>query len=52
MGNHRIIWLDYHGEQIASIDQSRAPVTPGDTVAFSFDAAHASLFDEAGGARL
>ncbi|SMG57889.1 ABC transporter ATP-binding protein [Paraburkholderia susongensis] len=52
MGNHRVIWLDYHGEQIASIDQTKAPLAEGDTVAFSLDAAHVSLFDEAGGARL
>jgi multiple sugar transport system ATP-binding protein len=52
MGNHRVIWLDYHGGQVASIDQSKTPVALGDTVAFSFDAAHVSLFDEAGGARL
>jgi multiple sugar transport system ATP-binding protein len=52
MGNHRVIWLDYHGEQIASIDQTKAPVAEGGTVAFSLDAAHVSLFDEAGGARL
>jgi multiple sugar transport system ATP-binding protein len=52
MGNHRVIWLDYHGEQIASIDQSKTPVAVGDIVTFAFDAAHVSLFDEAGGARL
>ncbi|MBC8749161.1 multiple sugar transport system ATP-binding protein [Paraburkholderia sp. WC7.3g] len=52
MGNHRVIWLDYHGDQIASIDQTKAPIAEGDTVAFSFDAAHVSLFDEASGARL
>ena len=52
MGNHRVIWLDYDGEQIASIDQTKAPIAEGDTVAFSFDAAHVSLFDEASGARL
>ena len=52
MGNHRVVWLDYHGVQVASIDQTKTPVTTGDTVAFSFDAAHVSLFDDAGGARL
>ncbi|HEY4295004.1 MAG TPA: ABC transporter ATP-binding protein, partial [Paraburkholderia sp.] len=35
MGNHRVIWLDYHGGQVASIDQSKTPVAVGDTVAFS-----------------
>ncbi|MFP3567522.1 ABC transporter ATP-binding protein [Paraburkholderia sp. SIMBA_030] len=52
MGNHRVIWLDYHGEQIASIDQTKTPVAVGDVSAFSVDCAHISLFDEAGGARL
>ncbi|OAJ55674.1 ABC transporter ATP-binding protein [Paraburkholderia ginsengiterrae] len=52
MGNHRVIWLDYHGMQVASIDQTKTPLAVGDTVAFSFDSTHVSLFDEAGGARL
>ena len=30
MGNHRVVWLDYHGGQIASIDQSKTPVAVGD----------------------
>jgi multiple sugar transport system ATP-binding protein len=52
MGNHRVVWLDYHGVQIASIDQSKTPVMPGDTLAFSLDSTHVSLFDAASGARL
>jgi multiple sugar transport system ATP-binding protein len=52
MGNHRVIWLDYHGAQIASIDQDKAPIQVGEARAFSLDSAHISLFDEAGGARL
>jgi multiple sugar transport system ATP-binding protein len=52
MGNHRVIWLDYHGAQIASIDQTKTPVAIGDAATFSFDGAHISLFDEEGGARL
>jgi multiple sugar transport system ATP-binding protein len=52
MGNHRVIWLDYHGMQIASIDQEKTPVAVGDSVAFTIDDAHISLFDEAGGERL
>ncbi|WP_345814930.1 ABC transporter ATP-binding protein [Paraburkholderia sp. PREW-6R] len=52
MGNHQVIWLDYHGVQIASIDQTRIPVNVGDTAAFSFDSRHISLFDEASGGRL
>ncbi|WP_321574229.1 ABC transporter ATP-binding protein [Paraburkholderia franconis] len=52
MGNHRVVWLDYHGIQIASIDQEKTPVAVGDSIAFAIDGAHISLFDEAGGARL
>jgi len=52
MGNHRVVWLDYHGMQIASIDQEKTPVAVGDSIAFAIDDAHISLFDEAGGARL
>src|SRR5258708_22364132 len=52
MGNHRVIWLDYHGVQIASIDQTKTPVAIGDAATFSFDGAHISLFEEEGGARL
>jgi multiple sugar transport system ATP-binding protein len=52
MGNHRVIWLDYHGAQFASIDQTKTPVAVGDAAAFWFDSAHISLFDEQGGARL
>jgi multiple sugar transport system ATP-binding protein len=52
MGNHQVIWLDYHGAQIASIDQDKTPVEIGQTWSFSLDSAHISLFDEAGGARL
>ncbi|MGA7777747.1 MAG: ABC transporter ATP-binding protein [Paraburkholderia sp.] len=52
MGNHRVIWLDYHDAQIASIDQHKTPVAEGEACAFSLDSAHISLFDEASGARL
>jgi multiple sugar transport system ATP-binding protein len=52
MGNHQVIWLDYHGAQIASIDQDKSPIALGDACAFSLDSAHISLFDEASGARL
>jgi multiple sugar transport system ATP-binding protein len=52
MGNHRVIWLDYHGAQIASIDQQKTPVAVGDTTAFTVDGAHISLFDEASSIRL
>ncbi|WP_322106249.1 ABC transporter ATP-binding protein [Paraburkholderia sp. J41] len=52
MGNHRVLWLDRRGAQIASIDQDKAPLATGASVPFSIDVAHVSLFDEATGARL
>jgi multiple sugar transport system ATP-binding protein len=52
MGNHRVLWLDYHGVQIASIDQDKTPLVSGAAVPFSLDGAHVSLFDEETGARL
>jgi multiple sugar transport system ATP-binding protein len=52
MGNHRVVWLDYDGGQIASIDQDKQPIAVGDLCPVSFDCAHVSLFDEAGGERL
>ncbi|WP_321876457.1 ABC transporter ATP-binding protein [Paraburkholderia bannensis] len=52
MGNHRVLWLDYHGVQIASIDQDKAPLASGAPVPFEIDVQHVSLFDEAGGERL
>jgi multiple sugar transport system ATP-binding protein len=52
MGNHQVIWLDYHDAQIASIDQDKTPFSIGDACTFSLDSAHISLFDEASGARL
>jgi multiple sugar transport system ATP-binding protein len=52
MGNHQVIWLDYHDAQIASIDQDKTPVAVDDICTFSLDSAHISLFDEASGARL
>jgi multiple sugar transport system ATP-binding protein len=52
MGNHRVVWLDCHGEQIASIDQDKTPLVTDASVPFGIDAAHASLFDETTGNRL
>ncbi|MBN3810441.1 ABC transporter ATP-binding protein [Paraburkholderia sp. Ac-20347] len=52
MGNHRVLWLDFHGAQIASIDQDKTPLASGAHVPFSIDAAHVSLFDEASGERV
>jgi multiple sugar transport system ATP-binding protein len=52
MGNHRVIWLDFHDTQIASIAQDKAAVAVDEATAFSFDSEHVSLFDEASGDRL
>ncbi|TDN67370.1 ABC transporter ATP-binding protein [Paraburkholderia sp. BL10I2N1] len=52
MGNHRVMWVDYHGAQIASIVQDKISIAVDEVAAFSLDGEHVSLFDEAGGARL
>ena len=52
MGNHRVIWLDYHGAQIASIAQDKTATAVDEALSFSLDSTHVSLFDEAGGERL
>jgi multiple sugar transport system ATP-binding protein len=52
MGNHRVIWVDYYGSQIAAIAQDKTPVAADETTSFSLDAAHVLLFDEASGVRL
>ena len=52
MGNHRVLWIEHPGGQVASIDQDKAPIAVGEARAFSLDSAHISLFDEASGARL
>jgi multiple sugar transport system ATP-binding protein len=52
MGNHRVIWLDYHDAQIASIAQDKTTIAVDEAATFSFDGDHVSLFDEASGARL
>ena len=52
MGNHRVVWIEYQGAQIASIDQDKTPLSSGAAVPFSIDGAHVSLFDEETGARI
>ncbi|WGS47858.1 ABC transporter ATP-binding protein (plasmid) [Burkholderia sp. JSH-S8] len=52
LGNHRVIWLDYHDVQIASFDAGKATIGDGDVLGFSFAVENLSLFDEASGARL
>jgi multiple sugar transport system ATP-binding protein len=52
MGNHRVIWLDYHGAQIASIAQDTATAAVDEITGFSIDSRRISLFDETSGDRL
>src|SRR5471030_3094791 len=52
MGNHRVIWLDYHGAQIASIAQDTATAAVDEITGFSIDSKRVSLFDETSGDRL
>jgi multiple sugar transport system ATP-binding protein len=52
MGNHRVIWLDYHGAQIASIAQDSATAAVDEITGFSIDSKRISLFDEPAGDRL
>ena len=52
MGNHRIVWIEHQGAQIASIDQDKTPLATEAGVPFSLDGAQVSLFDEGTGARI
>jgi multiple sugar transport system ATP-binding protein len=52
MGNHRVIWLDYHGAQIASIAQDSATAAVDEITGFSIESKRISLFDEPAGDRL
>ncbi|HTH59998.1 MAG TPA: ABC transporter ATP-binding protein [Paraburkholderia sp.] len=52
MGNHRIVWLDYHGVSLAIVDRGRQPIALDETLRFSFDGEHVSLFDEESGQRI
>jgi multiple sugar transport system ATP-binding protein len=52
MGNHRVIWLDYHGIQIAAYDSEKAVVESGDKLSFSIATENISLFSETSGVRL
>ncbi|MEC5162080.1 MULTISPECIES: ABC transporter ATP-binding protein [unclassified Janthinobacterium] len=54
MGNHRVLWLDFHGSQIASIAQDQQTAELDPATGFAIRAENVSLFDEAeaGGQRL
>ncbi|MBB5609514.1 MULTISPECIES: ABC transporter ATP-binding protein [unclassified Janthinobacterium] len=44
MGNHKVVWMDFHGNQIASVAQEQDVIDAGHTT-FSIRTAQASLFD-------
>ncbi|HEV7815499.1 MAG TPA: ABC transporter ATP-binding protein [Janthinobacterium sp.] len=63
MGNHRVVWLDFHGGQVASIVGEQHNTQPQqqagaaedsseDSSAFSIRSEQVSLFDEGSGQRL
>ncbi|WP_300752942.1 ABC transporter ATP-binding protein [Janthinobacterium sp.] len=51
MGNHKVVWLDFNGNQIASVAQEQDVIDAGHTT-FSIRTAQASLFDGASELRL
>lgn len=46
MGNHHVVWIDCNGLSIAGIVHDIAGLRVDDNVAFEFDSARISLFDE------
>jgi len=51
MGNHKVVWLDFHGNQIASVVPEQEVLDTGHTT-FEIRTAQASLFDGASELRL
>ncbi|MBB5368612.1 MULTISPECIES: ABC transporter ATP-binding protein [unclassified Janthinobacterium] len=51
MGNHKVVWLDFNGNQIASVAQEQDVIDAGHTT-FAIRTAQASLFDGASELRL
>ncbi len=52
MGNHRVVWLDFHGAQVASIAQEQFDGELDQATGFAIRGEQVSLFDEASGQRL
>ncbi len=52
MGAHRVLWLDFHGTQVAAIVQDEPAGAGAPTAAFAIGPAHVSLFDQASTQRL
>ncbi|MBP1204399.1 multiple sugar transport system ATP-binding protein [Duganella sp. 1411] len=52
MGAHRVVWLDFHGTQVAGLVQDARVVETDKDIAFSIGTARLSLFDAASEQRL
>ncbi|ELX08248.1 sn-glycerol-3-phosphate import ATP-binding protein UgpC [Janthinobacterium sp. HH01] len=52
MGAHRVLWLDFHGTQIAGIVQDQQNIETEKDISFSIRTKRISLFDGAGEQRL
>ncbi|MRW93606.1 ATP-binding cassette domain-containing protein [Duganella sp. FT80W] len=52
MGAHRVVWLDFHGVQLAGIVQQALPIESGASIDFSLRTGRISLFDGASEQRL
>ncbi|HEX7985167.1 MAG TPA: ABC transporter ATP-binding protein [Duganella sp.] len=52
MGAHRVVWLDFHGTQVAGLVQDAQVIETDKDIAFSIGTARLSLFDAASEQRL
>ncbi|MGV7207498.1 ABC transporter ATP-binding protein [Oxalobacteraceae bacterium A2-2] len=52
MGAHRVLWLDFHGTEVACLVPDRQALQAGDGLAFTIRPDGVSLFDGASGQRL
>lgn len=52
MGNHQVVWIDYHGNLLSSIVHETLGFNVDDPVRFTIDVGKISLFDQAGEQRL
>jgi multiple sugar transport system ATP-binding protein len=52
MGAHRVLWLDFHGTQVAGIVQDQQQIETEKDISFSIRSKRISLFDGASEQRL
>jgi multiple sugar transport system ATP-binding protein len=52
MGAHRVLWLDFHGTQVAGIVQDQQHIETDKDISFSIRSKRISLFDGASEQRL